>query len=138
MPVGDGLPRVTMSRGTTRIVLDIPVYTSPRQSRKDHKENELGIVYANDLAHWAITENQAEFPEGSILVREKLAKRGATKPELLAAMIKRERGFNPKGGDWLFLITNGPMTKVKLSQKEGDCLDCHQSQKSSDFVFPLK
>jgi hypothetical protein len=53
-------------------------------------------------------------------------------------MIKRQKGFNPKGGDWQFLLTDGVGVKIKLQQKKGECLDCHQSQKSSDFVFPLQ
>jgi hypothetical protein len=53
-------------------------------------------------------------------------------------MIKRERGYNPAGGDWQFLLTDGSMNKVKLKQKKGQCLDCHQSQRDTDFVYPLK
>jgi hypothetical protein len=51
-------------------------------------------------------------------------------------MIKRERGFNPTGGDWLFLTVDGAMTKVQERQKKGTCLECHKSQRSRDFVFP--
>ena len=78
------------------------------------------------------------FPEGSILVREKLKGPDDKKPEMLAVMIKREAGFNPGGGDWEFLLVDGARPKVKLQQKKGECLDCHRLQQEKDFVYPLK
>jgi hypothetical protein len=78
------------------------------------------------------------FPEGSILVREKLKSSDDKKPEMLAVMIKREAGFNRDGGDWEFLLVDGANTRVKLQQKKGECLDCHRSQEENDFVYPLK
>jgi hypothetical protein len=53
-------------------------------------------------------------------------------------MIKRERGFNPNGSDWQFLLMNGEGTKVKLNKRTGECLDCHSSQAATDYVHPLK
>ena len=94
-------------------------------------------MFVNSLALQTITDKASLFPEGSILVREKFAKTGDQQPELLAVMIKRQKGFNAVGGDWEFMLINGSMTKVKLRQKKGDCLDCHQSQLSTDYVHPL-
>jgi hypothetical protein len=51
-------------------------------------------------------------------------------------MYKRAPGFNPKGGDWEFLILDGAATKIQERQKKGSCLDCHDSQRDRDFVFP--
>jgi len=71
-------------------------------------------------------------------VREKFAKPDDTEPELLAVMIKREQGFNPDRGNWLFLVSNGKMTKVTQRQKRGECVDCHAGyQFNNDLVFPL-
>jgi len=50
-------------------------------------------------------------------------------------MIKREKGFNSKGGDWDFLILDGSGTKIKKREKTGSCLECHQNQASKDFVY---
>jgi hypothetical protein len=52
-------------------------------------------------------------------------------------MIKRERGFNPTAGDWLFLITDGGITRVRMRKMKGECFECHQSQRQTDFVYPL-
>ena len=76
----------------------------------------------------------AAFPIGSIIVREKLSQPNAL-PELLAVMIKRANGFNPKGGDWEFLTFEGTGVKVKSREKTGSCLDCHSRQSDQDFVF---
>ena len=98
-----------------------------------------GMVYANELASRAYTGTKSQvFPVGSIIVREKLAKPDAKQPDLLAVMIKREQGFNPAGGDWLFLTVNGDLSEVKNRSKKGACLDCHKSARATDFVFPSK
>lgn len=96
-------------------------------------------MYANDIARKAyFAESALVFPAGSILVREKLAEVTSTKPELLAVMIKREKGFNPEAGDWLFLTVNGEATSVKERTKKGTCLECHAAARDRDFVFDLK
>ena len=98
----------------------------------------LGTVYVNELAAQVIAAGKSgTFPLGSIIVREKLAKPNDKEPELVAVMIKREPGFNPEGGDWLFLTADGTLTKIRERQKTGSCLGCHKSERANDFVFPL-
>lgn len=110
-----------------------------KEPKPDHTRlRSAGIVYANELAFDAVLRELKVYPEGSILVREKPSAKDPAKADLLAVMIKREAGFNPSGGDWQFLTTNGSMTKIKVNQKVGMCLNCHESQKGTDFVYPLK
>ena len=52
-------------------------------------------------------------------------------------MVKRAQGFNPKGGDWEYLITDGALTRIRERQKKGSCSACHSQQESRDFVFPV-
>jgi len=100
------------------------------------------MVYANNLARQAYSNygspDFALFPVGSILVREKLMRINSDKPQVLTVMIKREKGFNPEGGDWSFLAIDGAATKVHQRKKKGSCLECHQSASVRDFVFELK
>ena len=100
------------------------------------------MVYANDLARKAYSKygspDFAVFPVGSILVREKLMRLNTGKPQVLTVMIKREKGFNPAGGDWSFLTIDGARTKVHQRKKKGSCLECHQAVSTRDFVFELK
>jgi hypothetical protein len=122
--------------GTTRIFNRTVPFGSRSNNPNSHVQE--GKVFANDPALETSRSKAKVFPEGAVLVREKRKNPGDEKPELLAVMIKRGVGFNPKGGDWEFLVINGARTKVKLHQKTGDCLDCHQSQHGTDFVYPLK
>jgi hypothetical protein len=98
----------------------------------------LGAIYVNELAAQVIAAGKSvRFPVGSIIVREKLVKADEKEPELVVVMIKRELGYNPAGGDWLFLTADGELAKVRERQKEGSCLACHESERDNDFVFPL-
>ena len=114
--------------------------TLPIGTEKQDSNNHLqpGNVFANEPAHQTVTNKLEKFPEGSIIVREKPGKASEELPELLAVMIKHRAGFNPDGGDWEFLLIDGSGTKIRLRQKQGQCLDCHRSQRDNDFVYPLK
>ena len=92
----------------------------------------------NDIAGKAMaSSNPTKFPTGSIIVREKLAKRDDVKPQLVALMVKRGPGFSPKSGDWEYLVVDGGLTKVKQRQRTGACNDCHSGQLNRDFVLTL-
>ena len=126
--------------GTTRILMPRPGVFSESRSVKPKNEathegggKSFGVVYVNSLAREFF--NAAQFPPGAIIVREKLAKVDDAQPQLLAVMIKRVRGFNPKANDWEFLMLDGAMDKILERQKEGSCLDCHAAQKQRDFVY---
>jgi hypothetical protein len=140
-------PAIITSRGTTRILLPGPGVLSGSRSTPSDKGSEdkksheagrsFGVVYVNSIARETMSAGPpGEFPRGSIIVREKLATTDNTKPQLLAAMIKRARGFNPAANDWEFLVIDGAMTKVRMRQKKGACLNCHVSQKARDYVYP--
>ena len=54
-----------------------------------------------------------EFPQGSMIVKEKLSSREDQTPELLTAMVKREEGYNPGSGDWEYLVLDGSVSKIE-------------------------
>lgn len=115
-----------------------PESPKPKKTTHDDDATIFGVVYANDLANEALkTLTEKRFPPGSIIVREKLAKADDAQPQLLTAMIKRSRGFNPKANDWEFLLIDGTMSKILEQDKQGSCIKCHASQKKRDFVFPV-
>ena len=126
------------SAGTTSITLEgLGAPRSDGGKKRDNHDSTFGVVYANDLAREALSnDGRTKFPVGSIIVREKLARADATQPELVAVMIKRAPGFNPAGGDWEFITADGTLTKVRERQKKGSCLNCHSSQADRDFVSP--
>jgi len=69
-----------------------------------------------------------------VIVREKLETEAGS-PELLTAMIKRKRVFNPEANDWEFLVISGDATKITKREKSGGCQSCHKSVSAKDFVF---
>ena len=80
-------------------------------------------------------KSAANFPTDSIIVREKLSSSSATKPDLVAVMIKRAKGFNPMANDWEFLVLTGDGKKIERREKTGACQQCHASETRNDFVF---
>ena len=95
----------------------------------------FGAVYLNDIARTTSPESRPLiYAEGAMIVREKLETEAGS-PELLTAMIKREKGFNPAANDWEFLLISGDATKIKKREKTGECLRCHASVSAKDFVF---
>ena len=95
----------------------------------------FGAVYLNDIARTVLMQSEPlVYPEGAVIVREKLQTEAAS-PELLTAMIKRKKGFNPAANDWEFLVITGDATKINKREKTGTCESCHQSASAKDFVF---
>ena len=95
----------------------------------------FGAVYLNDFARLALTRTHPlVYPEGAVIVREKLETEGGA-PEVLTAMIKRRKGFNAAANDWEFLVISGDATKITKREKTGACHSCHKSVSDKDFVF---
>lgn len=97
--------------------------------------NTFGVVFANDLAKSEIEKAEPIFPVGSIIVREKHLSADSTSPELIIAMVKREKGFSKKTGDWEFLVMDATAEKLTSRETKGNCADCHAKTKKTDWVF---
>ena len=70
-------------------------------SRNPHRR-KFFTVYVNEIGRDSMMrETKPKFPQGSIIVKEKLLDESGGKVELLTAMIKREPGFYPASGDWV-------------------------------------
>jgi len=93
------------------------------------------IVYVNDIGSNAmLKEKTPHFPQGSIIVKEKLEKEDSAAPELLTVMVKREAGFNPDNGDWEFMVFDGAGKKIQAQGRLENCQACHLSEKKTDYV----
>jgi hypothetical protein len=104
-------------------------------SNNPHRQKYF-TVYVNEVGQQAMTgQATPQFPQGSIIVKEKLPDENATAPELLTVMIKREAGFNPQNGDWEYLVFNGTATKIEGRGKLESCQSCHAMNKATDYVF---
>ena len=104
------------------------------KSSDPHKDKFI-TVYVNELGtHAMMHERNPRFPQGSVIVKEKLQSRESTSPELLTVMIKREPGYNPGNGDWEYMALDGDGKEVRARGRLEKCQACHQMAEHSDYV----
>jgi hypothetical protein len=109
--------------------------TALRVANNPH-QNKYLTVYVNELGRNAMLgQLRPVFPEGSVIVKEKLAKKTSQTPELMTVMIKRGKGFNPGSGDWEYMVVDGSGTKVLDQGKLKDCQACHELNAGTGYVF---
>ena len=83
--------------------------------------------------HSMMEERSPKFPVGSVIVKEKLPAKDSSTVELMTAMVKHESGYNPKNGDWEFLVLDGS-GKIETRGKLESCQACHLMEKATDYV----
>ena len=105
-----------------------------RESKNPHMSTFI-TVYVNNIGRKAMFEKNPQFPEGSIIVKEKIKDYQVRTPVLYTIMRKRERGYNPKLGDWEFSVVGPNGTDVQGRGRLENCQSCHSSLGASDFVF---
>lgn len=104
-------------------------------SSNPHRQ-KFFTVYVNDVGQKAMmTEKTPKFPEGSVIVKEKLLAENSKSPELLTVMIKQKKGFNKVTGDWEYMVVNGTGTKIEGRGKLENCQSCHLLNEKTDYVF---
>jgi hypothetical protein len=93
-------------------------------------------VYVNDVGRRAMLgQKYPKFPEGSIIVKEKLPAQDSQTPELLTVMIKQKKGFNPASGDWEYMVVDGTGTKIAGRGNLQNCQACHVAYQKTDYIF---
>lgn len=94
-------------------------------------------VYVNNVGREAMfSKEPRQFPEGSVIVKEKVGNHSEGRETLLyTLMIKRGPGYNPEVGDWEFSVASGDGARIEASGKLENCQRCHVTKPDSDFVF---
>jgi hypothetical protein len=110
-------------------------YESER-TRNPHAASFI-TVYVNNVGRQAMfSKEPRQFPEGSVIVKEKVGVYLENRaPLLYTIMIKREPGYNPTVGDWEFAVASADGAQIEASGKLGNCQACHIRKVDSDFVF---
>lgn len=117
-------------------LLCAPASPSLRAAAQNPHSNKYITVYVNELGRKAMLEQKTPaFPEGSVIVKEKLPDQSSQTPELMTVMIKRGKGFNPTSGDWEYMVVDGTGTKVTARGKLDNCQSCHIARPGTDYVF---
>jgi hypothetical protein len=80
-------------------------------------------------------ETKLVFPVGSVIVKEKLVGKTDAKPDALGIMIKREKGFNPDGGDWEYVYWKKTGETFRGAEQTKHCQTCHVAKRDTDSVF---
>jgi hypothetical protein len=102
----------------------------------DPHHNKFLTVYVNEIGRRSMMEERLpRFPQGSIILKEKLPAKDSTSPELLTVMLKREAGFNPDTGDWEYLVFDGAGKQVQARGRLENCQGCHTMMAHTDFVY---
>jgi hypothetical protein len=115
-------------------VLCAPALPQPKND-SPHKDKFI-VVFVNEIGRKAMqTQTYPQFPQGAIIVKEKLLAPDSLTPELLTAMVKRQKGFNPASNDWEFVVFSGDAKTVQAQGKLENCIACHTAKRGSDFVF---
>lgn len=99
------------------------------------KQDAAILVYVSPEAANAFTEEHYPLPEGTIVLKEKFSSPDAASPELYTGMLKREKGYNPKAGDWEFFTLTGDRGAITSRGRTDSCMDCHQQYAKSDFLM---
>jgi hypothetical protein len=134
------VPQVFTNGGSSRILMPSNASPPPPPKPKPKKptkpgEVSFGVVYANDLAKTEIEKKKPEFPVGSIIIREKNLQPDSVTPEIVIAMVKRQKSFSKKTGDWEFFVFDGKDLRLKTRETAGNCAECHSKAKKTDWVF---
>ena len=104
------------------------------EAANPHRDKYV-VVYVNELGrHAMMQEKVPHFPQGSVIVKEKLPAKDSTTPELLTVMMKRESGYNPQSGDWEYMALDGAGKEVQARGRLASCQACHLMNKDSDYV----
>lgn len=106
-----------------------------RPTPTDPHSDKYITVYVNEMGRHAMMEEKTpSFPQGSVIVKEKLTTPKSTTPELLTVMVKRERGYNSESGDWEYMVFDGAGQSIQERGKLENCQSCHLMDKNTDYV----
>jgi len=104
---------------------------------RGHRMGDLRARWlANDVAAAAFPtlRRGVQMPPGAVLVSQHTVHGNGT-PAGAFAMVKRDPGFFPEGGDWEW-IAIGSDDNVVARGKLAACARCH-ADAVADFVFPI-
>ncbi len=107
-----------------------------KKQRGPHSESAI-VVRVNPIGFNPF-KTGLSVPVGTIVIKEKYQHYSPdTPPVAVAAMIKRELGYDPQHGDWEYAYEQRwPEHERKVIRGKLDsCIDCHQNASGKDYLF---
>ena len=93
-------------------------------------------VYVSEAGREAyLKQKETAFAEGTVIVKEKLGKKGAKDAIELGVLVKREKGYAPKSGDWQYIFVDAKGVVTDQQNKLENCAACHRLREKNDYVF---
>jgi hypothetical protein len=116
-------------------MLCAPASMAQFQDRGPHTDCAV-VVRVNSIG-LEFFKSRKPAPVGTVVIKEKHAKGQANGPTAVAAMIKREAGYDPDHGDWEYAFEQlQPEEKRKVERgKLSSCIECHQGARNTDYLF---
>ena len=115
-----------------QVARDCRAPSSAKEKEGPH-EGAKFLIFANESAALPVFDPWGKFPEGSLLLKEKLGKEDG-KTKLYTGMLKREKGYFPECGDWEFFTVDAGATKITERGKLANCATCHEDYAKGDYV----
>jgi hypothetical protein len=81
-----------------------------------------------------ILSGKGTYPEGTMILKQKLSDAEGRRTDLYTGMLKREKGYNSTIGDWEFFVLDSKATAVTSAGKIESCIRCHKAYRDTDFV----
>lgn len=104
------------------------------ETNNPHMDKFITVYVNNTGRHAMMEERTPRFPPGSVIVKEKLATKDSSMPELLTVMKKRAAGYDPVNGNWEYIALDGSGKTIQARGKLEPCQACHLLVKDTDYV----
>lgn len=91
-------------------------------------------VYVNAVAKDPMVSGKGIYPEGSIVIKSKLATIDSREPELFTVMQKMAKGYDENHGDWRYSVVDGTSYRQLASGRIDSCIECHEQHKETDYI----
>jgi len=99
-----------------------------------HPKTAFCNVYVNDKAKEPMLSGKGIYPEGSIVIKSKLATVNSQKPELFTVMEKMADTYDSDRGNWRYSVIDGISYRQVASGRIDSCIECHEQYKATDYI----
>ena len=92
-------------------------------------------IHINTMAKKAYIDKSNLFPVGSIIVKPLYPDPKRSETAKLTIMLKMEKGYDSKNGDWWYGVYDESGMEVSSQGKIKSCIKCHAKAKETDYLF---
>jgi len=99
-----------------------------------HPKTAFCHVYVNALAKDTMISGKGVYPEGSIVIKSKLAAADDQTPELFTVMQKMADGYDTEHGNWKYAVVDGATYRQVAAGRIDSCIECHVQYEEMDYI----